>query len=453
MRGNELAAGLTVGTRDRTGWLSAHADDGNFGRGRIGGAVGGTLTGLYAARNRRHRRDLRQQANRLILLNRLLRDKVINSATAIKGHADVLSADHRAESVEVVGEQADSVIETVENVKYLAETGDKSDQTLGSVDVIECLNTEIEAVQERFPNAEFDCETPDEEIRVRATAQLSEVFRHLLTNAAQYSDGQPRVSAAVDLAPNHVTIQIADDGPGLPAEQRSLLEAGEIAEFDDPTTGFGLNIVRLLIESYEGEIKTAVDETGTTVSIRLPREQAEAGAHATSRAITAPGVSPPQIALAVVASLVAGVVMGAGMVATGGNMPIIGALYGIRDPLVAVISHEFHSVVFGLVYAGVLSTLPANAVRRFRMQMAIAVGLGLVLWFFAAGVVMPLWLGLLGIDAAVPMVTVPSLIGHLLWALSLGTLYYYGDRWLAAKTTPDGRHPHLDRLSQRILGE
>ncbi|MFT4946112.1 MAG: two-component system OmpR family sensor kinase [Natronomonas sp.] len=418
----------------------------------IGGAVGGTLTGLYAARNRRHRRDLRQQTNRLILLNRLLRDKVINSATAIKGHADVLSERRREQSVEVVGEQADSVIETIENVTYLAETADRSEQSLGSVDVADCLNRQIEAVKTRFPDAEFDCEMPAEKAYVRANAQLAEVFRQLLVNAVEYSDGQSHVDVAVDLAPSHVTVRIADDGPGLPTDQQSLLEAGEIAEFDDPTTGFGLNIVRLLVESFDGRIETTVGDAGTTVSIRLPRQRAQTGGNSATRTIT-PGVSTPRIALAVGASLIAGVVMGGGMLAAGGDVPIIGALYGAESIVVAAVSHEFHSVVFGLVYASLLSALPVGIGRRLRTQIGVAVGLGLLLWFVAAGVVMPLWLGLLGIDAAVPMVTAASLLGHLLWALSLGTIYYYGNRLLAGATTPNRRHSVLDGVAQRILDE
>jgi signal transduction histidine kinase len=211
----------------------------------------------------------------LILLNRLLRDTAINSATAIKGHADVLVDDHQNSSVEVIDKQADRVIETVENVKYLSETADSAEQSLGSVDVIAALNAEIEALKESFPETEFSCETPDEEISVRANAQLSEVFHQLLTNAAQYGGERTRVEVSVGSAPNHVTVQIADSGPGLPANQQALLEAGEIAEFDDPTAGFGLNIVRLLVESFSGEIDTTVEESGTTVLIRLKREHPE----------------------------------------------------------------------------------------------------------------------------------------------------------------------------------
>ncbi|MXR52147.1 sensor histidine kinase [Halovenus sp. WSH3] len=414
----------------------------------IGGAVGGTLTGLYAARNRRHRRDLKRQANRLILLNRLLRDKVINSATAIKGHASVLADGDRTESIDVIDGQTDDIIETVENVKYLSETADRSDRSLGAVDVIDCLDSEIDAVRDLAPEAEITVETPAEDVLVRANAQLAEVFRQLLLNAVEYADeNAPRVDASVDLAPNHVTVHISDTGPGLPADQRALLERGEIAEFDDPTTGFGLNIVRLLVESFDGQITTTVDSSGTTVSLRLPREGATLGTSSPGATATTAGVAPSRVALAVGASLVAGAVMALAMLVVGGDVPVIGALYGVDNLIVATISHEFHSVVFGLVYAGLLSALPAESSRRLRHQMGIAVGFSLALWLVAAGVVMPLWLRALGLDATVPMLSAPSLLGHLLWGLSLSALYFYGDRWLA-DSDPSASASLFERLSR-----
>ena len=402
----------------------------------IGGAVGGTLTGLYAARNRRHRRELRQQANRLVLLNRLLRDKVINAATAIKGHTGLLSGEDSQESVDVIDRQAQSVIDTVEDVKYLSNTADKTALTLGPTDVVACLESELETARNRHPEATFEVSVPDERIDVRANAQLAEVVRQLLENAAEYSD-EPQIHLTVETTRSRVMVRVADNGPGLPSAQQQLLKRGEIAEFDDPTTGFGLNIVRLLVESFDGEIETAVDDGGTLITVDLPRANARPEPGRADSSLTVPGVKPPEAVIAIGAAVVAGATMGVAMEATGGGIPIIGALYGIDELAVGIISHEFHSIVFGLLYAGILSAIPIASSRSIRTRIAIALAVALFLWFVAAGFVMPLWLNLGGLSAQVPLLTAPSLIGHLVWAVTLAVCYHYGTTWLAWTETDD----------------
>jgi len=396
----------------------------------IGGATGGTLTGIYAAQNSRQRRELRQQANRLILLNRLLRDQVINSATAIKGHSEILQTGESDVDTAVIGDQADAVIETVENIKYLAETADKSDLSLGPIDVCEAVEAELDGIREQYPNASISVSGIDGTVEARANAQLREAFRHLVENAIEYSDSeQPTVSISVEATTRAATIRITDDGPGLPATQQRLLEEGEIAEFDDPRTGFGLNIVRLLVESFDGEIETTVTDSGTTVEVVLPRTRG-ADIRSPGTAVTAPGVAPSRLALAVGSSLVAGLLMGAGMVALGGDVPVIGALYGVENMSVALISHEFHSVVFGLIFAALLSALPSRYSGRLPRTVGLGVGFGLSLWLVAAGLVMPVWLRFLAIPAPVPNLTVAGLGGHLIWGVSLGLLYHVGCGWL-----------------------
>jgi two-component system OmpR family sensor kinase len=396
----------------------------------IGGATGGTLTGMYAAQNSRQRRELRQQANRLILLNRLLRDQVINSATAIKGHLDILQTGESDTDTDVIGDQADAVIETIENVKYLAETADRSDLSLGAIDVCKTVESELDEIREQYPHASVSVSGVDETVRARANAQLSEIVSHLVENAIEYSDSEePTVSVSVEATTRAATIRVTDDGPGLPASQQRLLEAGEIAEFDDPTTGFGLNIVRLLVESFDGAVETRVTDAGTSIEVILPRTRG-ADLRSPGTTVTAPGVVPSRLALAVGSSLVAGLLMGAGMVALGGDVPVIGALYGVENLSVALISHEFHSVVFGLIFAALLSALPTRYSGRLSRTVGLGVGFGLLLWLVAAGLVMPVWLQFLGIPAPVPNLTVAGLGGHLVWGSSLGLLYHVGDAWL-----------------------
>jgi signal transduction histidine kinase/uncharacterized membrane protein YagU involved in acid resistance len=390
----------------------------------IGGAVGGTLTGLYAGQSRRNRRELRQQANRLVVLNRLLRDRVINAATVIRGHHEVLADEYDDDSVAVVGKQAEDIIETVEHVSYLTET--TGDQHFRPVDLPDLVESELAAVRESYPEAETNLAV-EASVSVRANARLREVLAHLFENALAYSDAPtPRLDVTIEATRTTATLRVRDNGPGLPDDQRALLEDGDIAEFDDPTSGFGLNIVRLLVESFDGEIQTTVDD-GSTIALALPRAEPTTPDR---RTVSTPALVPSRTAMAALVGLLAGLTMSTAMAAFNGDFLAIGSLYGIDHPVVAHITHEFHSVVFALVYAGVLSVVPVSYATGGRGRVGTAVAFGLALWLFAAGLVMPVWLALVGVPTQIPNLTTPSLVGHVVWGLTTGSLYHAGDRWL-----------------------
>jgi two-component system OmpR family sensor kinase len=406
----------------------------------IGGAVGGTLTGVYAAHNRRQREQLTNRTNRLVLLNRMLRDKVINAAAAIRGHNEMLKQNYNEDSLEVIGRQADTVVENIENVKYLVGAVDSSAAPTVPVDVDRAIEESLAEVNSQFPDAEYEFLGCDEPVYARANEQLGDALTHLVQNAAQYGDPEsPRVTIETEQERGTVIVRVSDNGPGLPEAQQTLLEDGEIAEFDDPRAGFGLKIVRLLVTQFDGDIRAAVSEAGTVVELRLPRTTSETGESVESAPagmLFERGVASSRIALAIGSALVAGMVMGMVMLALGDPVPVIGVLYGVENQVVGWLSHEFHSVVFGLVYAAITTARLGPDGSEIGRRLAIAVGLGFVLWLLAAGLVMPVWLVLIGLPTAIPNVTVPSLIGHLSWALTLGLLYSAGDRWLAGRDVP-----------------
>jgi two-component system OmpR family sensor kinase len=393
----------------------------------IGGAVGGTLTGLYAGRNRRQQRDLRQQTNRLEVLNRLLRHEILNSLTAIRGYA-ALRGDDADRATEVIDRRTDDIESTIEEVKYLTRTAGQSGGTGASVDLASCLHSAVESVREAHPDATVTLGAVPDDVRVRANERVEQAFVHLLENAVVHSDREnPNVEVSVATTPTSVRVAVADDGPGLPADQRRLLEDGDIGSFDDPKAGFGLNVVRLLVESYRGTIETSVTETGSTVTVVLPRAAGDgAGIQSTPSDLTAVSVSGPRLLVTVGAALLAGAIMGVATELLGGAVPVIGALYGVQSPVVGWFTHEFHSVVFGFVFAGLLTAAP----ERFRESLPAAVGLGvgwsLLLWAGAAGVVMPIWLNLVGVQAPVPNLALTPLLTHLTWGVSIGLLVPLG---------------------------
>ncbi|MFC6974708.1 histidine kinase [Halomicroarcula sp. GCM10025709] len=143
------------------------------------------------------------------------------------------------------------------------------------------------------------------------------------------------------------------------------------------------------------------------------------------------GIPSRRIVVAVAASLSAGAVMAVPLQVLAGSVPVIGALYGVENLWIGWITHGFHSVVFGLVYAALVVGIPSSYGGRTR-YVGVAVVWSVLLWLVAAGLVMPLWLSALGIETQFPNLTLASLVGHLLWGLSLSGFYWFGTQRLMA---------------------
>ena len=112
----------------------------------IGGSVGGTLTGLYAARNRQQRTVLRQQTNRLVVLNRMLRHEVLNALTPIRGFGTA-DQNESPEAGAIVAERADDIEATVEEVSYLTKHAGDGQAVGVPIDLEPCLTESVAAVE------------------------------------------------------------------------------------------------------------------------------------------------------------------------------------------------------------------------------------------------------------------------------------------------------------------
>ena len=104
---------------------------------------------------------------------------------------------------------------------------------------------------------------------------FEELLGNILENACKWT--QTSVMISTDLVASNggpnIQISVADDGPGIPHEQRSkALGRGLRLDETKPGTGLGLSIVKELIDAYQGHLE--LDETsggGLTVRITLPK--------------------------------------------------------------------------------------------------------------------------------------------------------------------------------------
>jgi two-component sensor histidine kinase/uncharacterized membrane protein YagU involved in acid resistance len=360
-----------------------------------------------------------------VTLNRLLRHEVLNSVTAIRGWANV-DPDQNPEAMTVIDDRGDDIEQTIEEVKYLTASGD-GDSGTAPIPLDDALSESTARITTQYPDATVTVDGDADDVQVRANDRLGAVFANLIENAIVHG-GDETPTVTVDVFPATVSVTVTDEGGGLPDSQQHLLETGDIEEFDDPRKGFGLNYVRLLVESYDGTVDTNVDDGGTSITVTLHRAGTPADDPGTGPRLT--GIKPalPHLTVSFLAAVLAGVFYGIASETLGGSVAAIGVFYGTSNALVGWLTHEFHSVVFGFVYVGLLSVALQRFADHIRTYLGVGLLWGLVLWTVAAGFVAPLWLRLLGIPASLPTFRWPLFVSHVVWGLSLALLTVIGYR-------------------------
>jgi signal transduction histidine kinase len=105
-------------------------------------------------------------------------------------------------------------------------------------------------------------------VRARSN-ELKEVLLNLVENSRSALDGTGTVTVRAALRDDRVEIDVADDGPGIPADLLPRIFEPHFSTRSSGT-GLGLAIVRRLVESWDGSVTADSEEGGgTVVRIRL----------------------------------------------------------------------------------------------------------------------------------------------------------------------------------------
>ncbi|WP_435124942.1 PAS domain S-box protein [Halobaculum sp. D14] len=209
---------------------------------------------------------------RLRVLTRVLRHDLRNELNVVLGYADVIVD----EGDEQLSEYGDNIRRAAKRLATLGERVRGVDRTLSDTDhggrpvdvgdVAEEVGARAEA---RFPDADVDVEVDDcttgfaDELLATATWNLVE-------NAVQHHDGEePAVRLRVRRTDDAVELRVADDGPGIPADDRDAVESGHETQLKH-ASGIGLWLVRWIINGVDGELTfEGNDPRGSVVVVRL----------------------------------------------------------------------------------------------------------------------------------------------------------------------------------------
>jgi signal transduction histidine kinase len=142
------------------------------------------------------------------------------------------------------------------------------------VDVAELLSQAAkEAAMTAGHRVSFAVRPPDEPLSVEADpARLHQVLANLLDNASRHSPVGGTVRLSASAAGDQVIIDVADDGPGIPPDERPRIFE-RFTRGERPVgggTGLGLAIARWVVQLHEGTIQVVDNATGCLVRVSLP---------------------------------------------------------------------------------------------------------------------------------------------------------------------------------------
>ncbi len=219
--------------------------------------------------------DRKRRERNLTALNRLLRHDIRNDASVILGWAELLETrfdepPNELENIIGAAEQIHAVTGQVGEHAQLIE--DAAETTIEPTSLTGTLETVVMTRREVHPGAMIDLEDDLPAVEVPANPFLNSIFRNLIDNAIQHNDtDEPMVSIDVKVEDDGVIVHVADNGPGIPADHRDeIFEAG-VSGSDNGGTGFGLHLVKQLVEQYDGSISVSDnDPRGSVFTVSLP---------------------------------------------------------------------------------------------------------------------------------------------------------------------------------------
>lgn len=209
------------------------------------------------------------QQLKLAALGRLtasMAHEIRNPLSAVTQAADLLGEEKRADVqtrlVRIINDNARRIERLVREVLELGKRDEVVREALPVADFVGEMIEELGlgGAQER---AIFRVEIAPEETIGIDRAHLHQILGNLFSNARRYCSGRP---GSIRIYTNHtsgdrVSIHVADDGPGVPAEQRAQVFEPFFTS-DTKGTGLGLYIARELAEANEASLELVGNAPG-----------------------------------------------------------------------------------------------------------------------------------------------------------------------------------------------
>jgi PAS domain S-box-containing protein len=223
---------------------------------------------------KRYQRQLEEQRDDLELLNQVLRHDIRNDLQLVMAYAEMLE-DHVDEAGEEyltgIRESAENAVELTSTARNLSEVMLQSNIENTSVPLRMVVDQQVDEVRASYSDASVRVDDSVPSVNVVANTMLGSVFRNLLKNAIQHNDKPvPEVTVSATDHGDHVTVRIADNGPGIPDDAKETIFGKGEKGLESGGTGIGLYLVQSLVESYGGQVHVEDnDPDGSVFTVEL----------------------------------------------------------------------------------------------------------------------------------------------------------------------------------------
>ncbi|NVM35250.1 MAG: GAF domain-containing sensor histidine kinase [Candidatus Lokiarchaeota archaeon] len=186
--------------------------------------------------------------------------------------------------IELISNSSNKARKLISNISTLSQIQEGQTFSLKEVDIMKFLNEAIKFTHECFHDQEIEVSINafDKPIIIQANDLLLEVFENILNNAVKFKNN-PKIEITIKISKenkedkDYIKIEFLDNGMGIPDEQKNYIFQKSVVIKKGNGLGFGLSVVKKVIELYNGMIwvedRLRGDSSqGSNFIIILPKE-------------------------------------------------------------------------------------------------------------------------------------------------------------------------------------
>ncbi len=182
----------------------------------------------------------------------------------------VLASDSLLQDVQSAAQRVAGLVDAVKSYSYMDRAPENTETDVNAAldDTLKILAHKLHAKSITVTRA-YDLELPRAIVHA---GEMNQVWTNLLDNAIDAAPDGGRITVRTAREPAGLLIEIADNGPGIPADIQSRIWEPFFTTKDvGKGTGLGLDIVqRIVVRRHQGEIRVESAPGDTRFQVRLP---------------------------------------------------------------------------------------------------------------------------------------------------------------------------------------